>query len=129
MTLDLSGRVIASWVQVYQHIGESEYTITGEPGKKRLVQLSLHNNQIYSWEGFTPGSIEHLYLINNPFPIDASTFKQIRAIYTIRVYIIRKNCLRRYIARYRASKVARILKINKDSAIYRDFYEALLQYN
>jgi hypothetical protein len=91
-----------------------------------LEYLYLYNNQISSWKDFNPGSIAHLYLYDNQFPPNAPTFRQVKIVHTICRCITRRNCIRRYIARHRAGKFVSILQFNPDSAIYRDFYEALL---
>jgi hypothetical protein len=90
-----------------------------------IKYLYLNNNQISSWKDFNPGS-KYLNLDNNQFPPEAPTFRQVKIVHVIRRYITRRNCLRRYIARHRASKIADTLELNPDSAICRDFYYEFL---
>ena len=122
MTLNLSNRSISTWVEVYILIDAMGFTLDeSDTTKKLLTRLDINNNQIHTWEGFTPGSLKALFIRENPVYAFGISLDQLKAVYPILQCIRRDKLLRKWVACYRAGVMCTLLETNMDSALFDDF--------
>jgi Leucine-rich repeat (LRR) protein len=92
-----------------------------------LVHLNLWNNQLTSFEHFPIlPKLRDLYLGNNPISQFNITLIQLKKAYPIRLSLVRRRTLRKWIASHRSRTLCTLLEMNRDSPLFDDFREGFL---